>query len=231
MMRVSPLKAGLSSRIKAGTNPVTMVDPTGLDIRVLEAVPYLNPRAGGPIYMPSGWKSYPTYDAFVAGVAQAAREGKILPEIIIEGHALYNQMGCNQTDQNSYDGGAIIYNPKLKDHPLQIYTESKKWVDFESLHLKELGVRKITLRGCGTAGGYPDSWAPEMAKKTGYPLDYVTNRTMYPVTDDNITAAISDVTGATVTGTLGPGAKGFGDWSAIPTRTYQNGVPLDGPLR
>lgn len=31
MMRVSPLKAGRSSRIKAGANPVTFVDPTGLN--------------------------------------------------------------------------------------------------------------------------------------------------------------------------------------------------------
>lgn len=30
MMRVSPLKAGLSSRTESSTNPVTMVDPTGL---------------------------------------------------------------------------------------------------------------------------------------------------------------------------------------------------------
>jgi hypothetical protein len=39
MIRVSPLKAGPSSRIKAGTSPVSMVDPSGLDVAVVISGP------------------------------------------------------------------------------------------------------------------------------------------------------------------------------------------------
>lgn len=215
-----------------GNNPVTFVDPSGLDIRVLQAAPLLNGRAGGPIYIPTGWKSYSTYEAFVAAAKQAAFDNIQFQEIIFEGHGLHNQMGCNPRDDNHMDGGAIVYYPKRQSQKLQIFLENKQWIDFESLHLENLGVRKITLRGCGTAGGYTDSMAPGLAKKTGYPLGYVTNREMYPLTDDNVSAAISSaVPGAVVEGMLGPGAKDFKDWSVTPTRSYQGGVPIDGPLR
>ena len=202
---------------------MTFVDPSGLDVRVLATVPYLNPRAGGPIYVQK-WTSYPTFEAFVNAM-EYAPNGSV-HEIIIEGHGLWNQMGCDPHDNSNR--AAIRYKKVLDQRSLRIKLENGALFDLSQLGLEEKGVKKIQLRGCGTAGGYPnDSKAPGLAERAGYPLSYATDRKYYPVTHDNIARAISEVVpSAEVVGVQGPGALNFADWSTVPTQSYRNGVPL-----
>ena len=214
---------GLNLFNGAGTSPVTMVDPSGLDLTV--------------VYTDSsdrGWatKKFNYYDLWNAGKWLKAHDSEIIG-LINEGHG--NNATCGIDKREGHQAGFFV----SKGH-LALFWEkdwNKKGSEWEYDYLEGLkleNLRFITTKSCSSAGGAPDAaqrrrpdlYGPGGSKEGRHDPYYMdpydpNNKKSYVPVAIQLSKAYPK---AVVTGNLGP--HFFGYSSPYRPIKYQNGVVI-----
>ena len=153
MKRVSPLKAGLSSRTKAGLNPVTMVDPTGMDATVT-----LSDGSGTQLgfnHASRLWDYLMRQDPGSVLGFELRGHGNVTTSTMNEGSGKNTQGGIAwYPDTNEL----MMYWPDPNNPGGFVYRDMKQ--------LSDKGYKFIELHGCNTAGGHPEATAKSAKCKT-----------------------------------------------------------------
>jgi RHS repeat-associated protein len=199
---------GLNPFEYSSTNPVTFVDPSGLDIwayqSVTRQVSFETTHSGTWTYdVPGmGWMRYETGEAFVAGFNKA----EVVDQVIFEDHGgIESMQPCKDT--------------LLKQHPLDT-SKVQLLVGGQPVELNFSRVRQVRIWSCDSAGGY----RPEEAamKKYHMETDPTLDEHRYayklPATEDNLAHSFAkNYPGLSVEGIRGTGFV-FMDATGEPVR-------------